>query len=659
MFDYIKSKIAENNRNVFGDNTTTPEFDEDQAIVEYAHIFQELDEISVEGEDSKRDRSIAIDIPIEDDIEIESVEFNISDGRLTDIPMDATVQEAQYDKMKQYDEFVQEAYNTTQRYPRESDERFYDRITNIADKRYSEYQNMCIQEGMFGFGMIPINDARVPASLYCDFGTVDGNKNYCLKLDVYFVTDKKHRISKKQLDAIMAFSSCEPTKWMVDPLYNALKKKYPKEMEDIKESRDVWDVVKPHALYVPEQTTKNFEVLIGFDVSFREKDEGDYIMTWIKSPTKKSSDNKGKTDNVLKRVNVSKFKSKNGVIRESYVSRRPSRFGDTFVQEAIDFGNAPETDNNPPVMDEGNVEPSVGGGDDMNVQPSDGGVEMNDGQSPDGMGVSIGDDTSVNTGAEADPNAVPVDTNDVSDQIADKVANDQQTQSIGNDFDMGDTSGGDLEIGNDEEDPTLDGGDTDVDEKLGELDSMSGDNELDNDEMNDSIDIENMTIDELIQQGSEKLRGMTIQQIRDFISQSSPEQIQEAFILTKKNINGEVLKTLKEALLILNDSEKDAKTLLVEFKKTGKRLNRVLSKAGKSTKVYNEEEINHIKKLNKCLVDLITTMRDKVTDESYVNTIKSLIKAFISQSVVVNKFCEDRVENKDKSNKPIMQMKHK
>ena len=86
-----------------------------------------------------------------------------------------------------------------------------------------------------------------------------------------------------------------------------------------------------------------------------------------------------------------------------------------------------------------------------------------------------------------------------------------------------------------------------------------------------------------------------------------------------------------------------------------------MSKASKSIKVYNEEEINHIKKLNKCLVDLITTMKDKVTDESYANTIKSLIKAFISQSVVVNKFCEDRLPNKDKnkSNKPMMQMKHK
>lgn len=668
MFDYIKSKIAENNNDVFGSNIGTPEFDEDVAIVEYAHIFQELDDISVEGEDSTRDRSLAIDIPIEDDLEIESIEFNISDGRLTDIPMDATVQEyAQYNKMKQYDDFVQEAFAITQQYPRESEQSYYNRVTSIADKNFNEYQNMCIQEGMFGFGMIDINDSRVPSSVYCDFGKVAGDKNYCVRLDVYFVTDKKHRISKKQLDAIQAFISSEPTLWVAGPLYNALKNKYQKEMEDIKNEIDVWDVAKPSAIYVPEQTTKNFEVFMGFDVSFRDKDEGDYILTWTKNPTSGSSGSKGKTDKAIKRVNTTKFKSKRDVIRESYelkMKRKPSRFDDVIVQEAIDFGDAPETDNNPPSMDAGNAEPTVDasndtqptndvGGDDMNTATSEPSVDGDD------IDMSNGD------GNTADSDAVPVDTNDVSDQIADKVANEQQpdSTSIGNDFDMGDTS---MDIDDDtttDDTSTTDVGDdgTDIDEKIGELDSMSNDDDFESSDMNNSIDIENMTIDELIQQGSEKLKGMTIQQIKDFISQNTPEQVQEAFILTRHNINGELLKALKESLLILNDSEKDAKTLLGEFKKTGKNLNRVLSKASKSTKVYNEEEINNIKKLNKCLVDLITTMKDKVTDESYVNTIKSLIKAFVSQSVVVNKFCEDRLPNKDKnkSNKPMMQMKHK
>ena len=672
MFDYIKSKIAENNNNVFGDNIDTPEFDEDSAIVEYAHIFQELDDISVEGEDSNRDRSLAIDIPIEDDLEIESIEFNISDGRLTDIPMDATVQEyAQYDKMKQYDDFVQEAFNITQQYPRESEQAYYNRITGIADKNFNEYQNMCIQEGMFGFGMININDARVPASLYCDFGKVDGDKNYCVRLDIYFVTDKKHRISKKQLDAIQAFASSEPTLWIAGPLYNALKNKYQREMEEVKSEKDVWDVAKPTAIYVPEQTTKNFEVFIGFDISFREKDEGDYIMTWTKNPTAGSSGSKGKTDKSIRRVNTTKFKSKRSIIRESYelkMKRRPSRFGDNMiVQEAIDFGDAPETDTNPPSMDAGNVEPTVGGGDDMNntQQPTTDGGDMNTTE-PTVDGDDIDMTNADNNGTTPDADAVPVDTNDVSDQIADKVANEQQpdSTSIGNDFDMGDTSGDDdLNIDDDgtESTPEEDGDDTDIDEKIGELDSMSNDDDFESSGMDNSIDVENMTIDELIQQGSEKLKGMTIQQIKDFISQNTPEQVQEAFILTRHNINNELLNTLKESLLILNDSEKDAKTLLAEFKKTGKKLNRVLSKAGRSTKVYNEEEIEHIKKLNRCLVDLITTMKDKVTDESYVNTIKSLIKAFVSQSVVVNKFCEDRLPDKDKnkSNKPMMQMKRK
>lgn len=646
MFDYIKSKIAENNNDIFGSNIEAPNSNEDNVIVEYAHIFQELDELSVEGEDSLRDRSLAIDIPIEDDLEIESIEFNIGDGRITDIPMDATVQEAQYDKMKSFDEFIQEAYQVTKQYQRESDDSYDNRIIGIANKKYNEYQNMCIQEGMFGFGMININDDRVPASTYCDFGNIVGTeKNYCVKLDIFFVIDTKGRISKKQLDAINAFRSCEPTKNIAPVLLKLLKNKYPDKMKDIE---NIWDVATPSGIYVMEQTTKDFEVSIMFKISFLEKDEEDFIMCWTKSPNSKTKQSKS-DDLTVKKLNESiirSCKSKNNVIRESYEikhNKRPSRFDDIIIQEAIDFGNdAPETDNNPPGVDNGE-EPSVGG----DETPTD-----------------TGEPTIDNTTTTTDADAVPVDTNDVSDQIADKVADDQTDTGIDNDLDMGDTSedGGvdstDLNLDDTTTDTTT-GDDTNVDKKLDELDSMNDDtdDDLENNE-NVEIDVNNMTIDELIQQGSDKLKGMTIQQIKDFISQNSDEQIQEAFIITKNNVNKELLSALKYSLLILNDSEKDAKTLLNEFKKTGKYLNKVLSKAGKSSKVYSDEEIEHIKKLNKILVDLITTMKDRVTDDSYVQTIKTLIKLFISQSVVVNKFCEEKA-NGNKPTEIVSQKKHK
>ena len=62
-----------------------------------------------------------------------------------------------------------------------------------------------------------------------------------------------------------------------------------------------------------------------------------------------------------------------------------------------------------------------------------------------------------------------------------------------------------------------------------------------------------------------------------------------------------------------------------------------------------------IKKLNSILVDLSSSLKEKSTDASYVQTIKSLIKSFVSQAVVVNKICD----SKDKINNQEAMKKHK
>ena len=103
MLQYIKKKIDENNVN------TNNDFDDSEMIVECAHLFQELSDLSVEGTDADSARKMVIDIPLEDDIELDSVEINIGDGRLIDIPMDAAVQESDRTEMKTFDDFYQEA----------------------------------------------------------------------------------------------------------------------------------------------------------------------------------------------------------------------------------------------------------------------------------------------------------------------------------------------------------------------------------------------------------------------------------------------------------------------------------------------------------------------------------------------------------------------
>ena len=84
---------------------------------------------------------------------------------------------------------------------------------------------------------------------------------------------------------------------------------------------------------------------------------------------------------------------------------------------------------------------------------------------------------------------------------------------------------------------------------------------------------------------------------------------------------------------------------MTSFKKYGKKLNKILTKACKIKDVYDANEVESLKKLNKCLADLLVTISAS-TDKSNIQTIKRLIKAFTSQAVVVGKIVDKK---KDKS----------
>lgn len=666
MLNFIKSKLAET-YSVDTEPVKQIENDgmvDDATFMEYANLFQELAEVPDEEETDDSERSLGIEIPIEDDFELDTIEINLVDGRITDVPMDATVMECQYEQMKPFEEFVQEAYSQIRQLTRESDNVYNSRVINHANELYKHYEEECIQEGLFGFGDININDDRVPDSIYLGLGK-DGDKDYNPKVNVYFKT-RNNKISKKQLDAVNVFKNAD-LKNTTDVVSEIAKRDYP----ELAKYDNTWDYAKPNGVFVPEQNGAKFEIDLCFDISLKEKDVKIWL-TWSKPIN--STGRGGKTDiDKCKKPSISSFKSKTQSIRESYNminSKMPSRFDDSeYLQEAIDFGGAPEGgDVNPPAMGETPVdEPTVGV--DPNATP--GGGEIGDETTPPSEGV--GAEAPAEGEAGAPTTTIPVENNDVSSQIADKVASDQSGDGVTNDFDLGDSAGldstditfGDEQGGTGEETPVEDtvpdegqtSGLDDIDSQIDDLGGSSdmGDESIE-DGMNNDIDIENMTIDELIEQGSEKLKGMTIQQIKDFLTSSTPEQIQEAFILTSNNINKEVKKGIAEALSVLNDSDNNSSDLFKIFRKTSKTLNRTLSKASKSSKVYSEEEMKDIKKLNSILVDLSSSLKEKSTDVSYVQTIKSLIKSFVSQAVVVNKICD----SKDKiSNNQEAMKKHK
>lgn len=642
MFDYIKKQLQEQ-RNVVDDQ---PTFDDTETVLEYAHLFQELDDLTMSGTDNNENRfgekGVSIEIPLEEDIEIESIEMNLGDGRVTDIPMDTTVQESNYLGMKTFEDFYQEAETTLVQFSRESSDAFRARKNAYASKKMSAYRDHIIQEGLFGFDKISLNDSRIPGYVTADFGPMNGNngQRYFVKLPVLFEIDNKRRILKKQLDAVNYVQNNNIFTAFGRMLPEIMKESYPNQMEKVE---NIWDVMTPVKLLVPMNPHDEYKIFVGFDCDFLDED---IYFSWsrkIKGSTNRSisadkMDLKKINSDVATKMDVM---SKKEAIKEAYELRRPSRFGNNYYQEAIEFGNngdmsappAPEQNQvAPPTPDANmNTQPTIDSGmEDLNVDPT-----------------TVSADNAGATPTEGDKTTVPVDTNNVSDQIAEKVS-DETNQNSDMDFSAAadiplDGDDGSMDMGATDtngvaEDPTAN-----VDQQLADLDASGAtDMEL---EPSEPIDVENMTIDELLAQGSEKLKGMTIQQLKDFLSTADADAIQEAFILTPRNINKEIDIHLRKALGILNDNEMKLDELVKAFKKEGKKLNRVLGKASKMKKAYSDQEREDISKLNKCLVDLMTTLKSS-NDASYVATVKRLIQAFTSLSKVVAKIVEGKSGNK-------------
>lgn len=639
MLDYISQQLRARQ----GVQNETPKPDETQmneAILECAHLFQELDDLTMDGTEAGKDRKFTkIDIPIEDDIEIDSVEVNLLDGRVTDIPMDATVQEQmQYINMKTYDEFYEEAYAGMTPFMRETESQFRERVHAAAGKKFADYKAYVIQEGLFGFDKIDINDKRVPARVTLDFGTIPGKGTYYVKLPVKFQVDGKRRILQKQLNSIHIFQNNEYSargfQSVVFELFGG--------QCGVEKQEDIWDAVTPVEIIVPVDPIDKFCVVVGFEVD--DSDKIEYI-TWtmpIKDNVKslsKAAINKDNTHRVsfdeVKKMNAVTKKSA-AAVQESYTEpRRPSR----FFQEAIDFGNPDEA----PAADPNATSVSFDA-----PPPSDGG----DAPAPD----PTADPAAPADGAPADnQNKEVIDTNNVSDQIAEKISDETNTDSGDSDINVDDVN---VDATADADVSDVDTSDMPSDEELNaDLgdDATGAETPEDDGAATSDIDVDNMTIDELLSQATEKLKGLPLQQLKDFLNSpdgaapSDPVEgdiAQEAFFLTRGNIGKELDIHLRKTLGILNDNEMEIKELCAEFRKEGTKLNRVVHKASKMKKVFNEAEIKQLLRLNHCLTDLMTMMRADI-DPGSVMTVKRMIQAFVSEATAVAKLLEKKKESGD------------
>lgn len=667
MLDYIKSQVRARNAQAVQEQPS-PENVPNDVITEYAHLFQEM-ELSEEGTDANKVRKMAVDIPLEEDPEIETVELSM-DGRVVDIPGDAAAPTEEitesYQTMKTYDQFYQEALSQVPRLMRESDDHYNARVTEVADAMYNEYCVDAEKIGDFGFTKINITDEKVPSKMLVDFGVVqEGATNtFMSKLNIFYATDEDHNIIKKQLDSVRLVKD-----GAFQNIGSSLKA-YMESAHNVSADTNVWDVCTPKSLIVPKGNGDSFCVVLEYANEVTGKNE---YFGWTR-PVTKTDDEKFsgmETVNMESFVNETHYENRDRVIQESLneaeqeISETRKRPLSRFYQEAIDFGGGDGGSDLPPAQDGGDAAPAADAGTadasgDANAAPAEGGDDDKKVAAVNDVSADIAKKVQEDTQNDANNATItfpdenpPADagTSDATPSV--DTSADASTESGSDDVGATDTSSLD--------DVAADGGDTgsaddsidgidntavadDTSDDFATSEDMGSDEEgLEDGDMD--VDLSNMTIDEIMDQANEKIKGMTLDEIKSFIASASPSEIQEAFILTKKNINKEVDVRLRETLGILNDNKMNIDSLVKKFKHAGHRLNRVLSKATKMSGVYSSDEVGEIKKLNNILGQLIISLKKK-DDSAAVPNIKRQITEFTNQSKIVGAFVEDKLNAK-------------
>ena len=585
MLEYLKSEISR--RMAEQNPVEEPEQEEvdNSTILEYAKLFQELDDLSEKGTAIETAVRPPISIPLDDDIEIDSIEINLTDGRVTDIPADATVQESasdedelereferisqQYVAMKTYQDFYNEAYNELEQMPRESSERFDKRVRERADIVWKEYNDYLYQEGVFGHGKIEVNDLSVPDKIHMNFGRTSDkdSKDYSVTLPITWEVDKQKKITKKQLDSVHVWSKFgrNSLEKMSDQIFKHICDKY-----NVPDKKKKWDVLTPTIIAVPIDPADEYCIVVGFETDFSKS-----IEYWSLSIPVKAIEVKGNSDvsvpdnamgNVKSYANIEKknmIRKRDYKLEQAEIERieemkeevekerimyeqyraieesKPQRRS-RFWQEAIDFGDsgadptaATGGTDAPPTADANadagatNIDAAADGGDTtIDAGGDDTGTDVG------GTDASGGDTTT--------PDAEDANVNDVSDQIADKVS---QTTD--------DQTSDDLSIDN--VDATTEPEDVNKDDLDNEIDNLGSDTPENTDTTTDenlgvdNQDLDNMTIDELLAAGAEKLKGMPIAQLKSFIN--SPDGT------TPEEASAETDTSLESATTVVDDEK--------------------------------------------------------------------------------------------------------
>lgn len=729
MLEYLKQKIAEKeqqHQSIIQETVNDSESQMDEAILECAHLFAEMEELTVTGTNALRERPV-IDIPIEDDLELTTVEYDYMTQRLVDIPMDVQTSEA-FSREKHFEDFYNEAAKSVIRMNRENDMQYEARIHQEATKRYNAYREYIIQEGLFGNDMLEFSDGRVPRTKLVDLGPIDLDKengrHYITKLPVYFQVNGKggKLVQLDQIHALAVADNVDAFSHFGATLRRILieKEGYAKKLYNV----GIWDITTPKAILVPIVDDK-FRVRIVLDIEGM-KDE--YWMTFaiakseihmtrqgklqneeeIKNKIFGSSDKDSKNDYITgeKGKSMDDYKSKKDMMDEESKKDKKVQesvtptfnrwtYGRHVYQEAIDFGDG--TAQAPAAPDAGaGAPPPIDG-----AAPTDATVApAADAQAPAVDGLGVGDDGTQPAAAPAD-NSTTVTTNDVSQQIADNVANitaanassdgdlmsstptfDNNVDDTFNNLDsamgadetgvdMGDGStepSGDVnptpDLGLDtnpdttatdvpsvESDPLSDLG-ADATDSIGSTDDTT-DSSVDDLNTDDTsgglgeVDIDNMSMDDMVTQAVEKIKTMPMNKLKSFLSDGTISESSVMFVddvdldMVMESVNNPteaVSLAVRKVLGDLNDTKGSLADIVKNVKRDHKHANKAIVKAMKNTELGKSANAE-LENLNNALNELVLKLNATPAKEE-VENIKNAIKNFTNATKRTSKFID-------------------
>lgn len=677
MLEYIRKQLAAKAEAAVQESASVDAANvSDELLLEYAPVMSGLDDLTINGDGTDNVDRPVIAIPLEsedDDVpdiagltdkkasfendpELGSVTLDLSSGNMMDVPMDANIQ-TEYAEMKTLDTFLMEGYEAIDPQQGQTVEEYDAVVMESAKKNFRTYRDEVLNEQSFGFAKVSMHDEMIKPAIIAEFDT-----NVSTMLEPKYQVDKFGNVRNKQIESVDIMNK-----------YGVLKKLgtfLESTIEGFnKENDNVWSNMFPVSMNVPIDPIDKHSVIVGL------KNMKDMSTKYIRCSVP-----------VMESYAAPTFEEVPSAVIEKM--NKVSASKSQVVQEAIDFGNTDAAATPAP-----EAAPAAAPAPEATPAATDASADAalpdmpTEGAAPDATAQGATDASAATPAEGEDKTVIPVETNNVSDQIAQKVATDTEVpteaqngdETAANIEDAGATAdelptppaegvdpaldagatdmglndpsagdnldsglGSDVSAGIADGDPALDAnGTTDVDSQLNELDQMgatNGDEGMDADVGGaDAGDVGNMSMDELLQAASDKLKGMPINALQKFLT-GDAEALQEAFVqefVTNKNVNDQLDANLRKCLGILNDEELSFKGIENQFKKSGKQLNSILSKASKNAKVYDDSERKELTDLNSTLTDLMVHFKPSKKED--VESTKKKIVAFTSQATKVDK----------------------